>query len=108
MDLQHAADIGRDHYLNGRSDGADVIHLGVKDLHGKLILCDVVGSRTPATLVPMREFDNLFEVFSWKYLKCDSPLTVQSYKDRDENLRQVYLAVATRVLGGASPGTRAT
>jgi radical SAM superfamily enzyme YgiQ (UPF0313 family) len=61
---------------------------------------------TPTTLPRdefMREFDNLFEVFSWKYLKVDSPLTVQSYKDRDENLRQLYLAVATRVLGGASP-----
>jgi radical SAM superfamily enzyme YgiQ (UPF0313 family) len=58
---------------------------------------------TPTTMPRdefMREFYDLYHVFSANYFKCDSPLTVQSYKERDE----LYLAVATRVLGGGSPG----
>ena len=52
----------------------------------------------------MREFDNLYQVFSWNYYSADSPLTVQSYKDRDERLREAYISIARRVLGGAASG----
>ena len=51
----------------------------------------------------MQEFENLYQVFCSSYYKCDSPLTVQAYKDRDERLRQAYIEVATRVLGGGGP-----
>lgn len=71
---------------------------------------DLQHAVTPTTLPPdefMREFENLYQVFCWNYLKADSPLTVQAYKDRDERLRQAYIAVATRVLGGGGAGTAA-
>lgn len=64
---------------------------------------DLQHAVTPTTLPPeefVREFENLFQVFGGNYFKADSPLTVQYYKDRDERLRQAYLQVATRVLGG--------
>ena len=53
----------------------------------------------------MREFDGLYQVFSENYYKADSPLTVESYKDRDEQLRQAYISIARRVLGGAGGAT---
>lgn len=46
------------------------------------------------------EFENLYQVFAGNYLGCDSPLTVQSYKERGEELRDVYIKIARHVLGG--------
>jgi radical SAM superfamily enzyme YgiQ (UPF0313 family) len=62
---------------------------------------------TPTTMPRddfMREFYDLYHVFSSNYFKCDSPLMLQSRKDRDEQLKQAHLAVARRVLGGGIPG----
>jgi radical SAM superfamily enzyme YgiQ (UPF0313 family) len=50
------------------------------------------------------EFDSLFRVFWWNYMQSDSPLTVQSYHDRDERLHETYMSIARRVLGGG-PGS---
>jgi methyltransferase len=47
----------------------------------------------------MKEFENLYEVFSLDYLRCESPLTVDSYTQRSEELRRAYMAVAAHVLG---------
>jgi radical SAM superfamily enzyme YgiQ (UPF0313 family) len=61
---------------------------------------------TPTTLAReefMREYYDLYHVFSPNYFKCGSPLTVQCYSERDEWLQQVYLTVATTVLGGEGP-----
>jgi len=53
----------------------------------------------------MREFDGLYQVFSKNYQRAESPLTVEAYKDRDEQLRQAYISIARRVLGGAGSPT---
>lgn len=64
---------------------------------------DLQHAVTPTTMPHdefMKEFDNLYQVFAPNYLKCDSPLTVQSYKDRSQQMRDAYISIATRVLGG--------
>jgi len=48
----------------------------------------------------VKEFENLYQVFALNYLECESPLTVQSYKDRSQLMREAYIRIATRVVGG--------
>jgi radical SAM superfamily enzyme YgiQ (UPF0313 family) len=50
----------------------------------------------------MHEYENLYRVFWMNYYKADSPITVQTAKDRDERLRETYLAVARHILGTSS------
>jgi radical SAM superfamily enzyme YgiQ (UPF0313 family) len=56
-----------------------------------------------ATTMPrhefMHEFDNLYQVFAENYYNCFSPLTLQSYRERSESMREAYIALAARVLG---------
>jgi len=55
----------------------------------------------------MRQFYNLYHVFSSSYHQADSPLTLQAYKERDEQRQQLYRKVALRVAGGETPGAAA-
>ena len=48
----------------------------------------------------VKGFENLYQVFALNYLKCDSPLTVESFKDRSRLMHDAYVSIATRVLGG--------
>jgi radical SAM superfamily enzyme YgiQ (UPF0313 family) len=48
----------------------------------------------------MHEYDSLYRVFWMNYYQADSPITMQTMKERDEKLRDTYLAVARHVLGG--------
>ncbi len=46
-----------------------------------------------------KQFDNLYQVFTTKYLDNDSPLIVQAFDEEpDENLRKAYVALASGVL----------
>jgi radical SAM superfamily enzyme YgiQ (UPF0313 family) len=48
----------------------------------------------------MHEYDSLYRVFWMNYYQSNSPITVQTYNERDEKLHEMYLAVARRVLSG--------
>jgi radical SAM superfamily enzyme YgiQ (UPF0313 family) len=48
----------------------------------------------------MKEFENLYQVFAGNYLNCESPLTVQSYKDHSDEMKDAYIKIAMAALGG--------
>ena len=50
----------------------------------------------------MHEYDSLYRVFWVNYFESDSPITMQTYKERDERLHDTYMAVARRVLSGGA------
>ena len=50
-ELEHAADIRRRQDL--RPGGGDIVHLGGKNLHGELILDDVVHARAATAVIRM-------------------------------------------------------
>ena len=55
------------------------------------------------TTMPKEEFqhqyDSLYRVFWMNYQQADSPITVQTAKDRDERLHDTYMAIARHILG---------
>jgi radical SAM superfamily enzyme YgiQ (UPF0313 family) len=53
----------------------------------------------------MHEYDSLYRVFWMNYAQADSPITVQTAKERDERLRETYLAVARHILGAGGLGS---
>ncbi len=50
----------------------------------------------------MHEYDSLYRVFWTSYFQSDSPITMQTYKERDDRLHETYLAVARHILGGTA------
>jgi radical SAM superfamily enzyme YgiQ (UPF0313 family) len=50
----------------------------------------------------MHQYDSLYRVFWMNYYQADSPITMQTAKERDERLRETYMAVARHILGGGS------
>ncbi len=48
-----------------------------------------------------RRFEDLYQVFAANYLRSESPLTVESYQEHDDALRDAYISIARRVLGGS-------
>ncbi|NIM48281.1 MAG: radical SAM protein [Gemmatimonadales bacterium] len=66
---------------------------------------DLQHAVTPTTLQKerfMELYNSLYHIFSLSYLKCESPLTVQGFKERSAELSETYIQLATRVLGQRS------
>ena len=53
----------------------------------------------------MKQFDDLFQVFSSNYYNSESPLTVAAYKKRSADLRAAHIALAAKILGMSPPSS---
>lgn len=67
---------------------------------------DLQHAVTPTALPPeefAREYENLYRVFKSRYASSESELSLQHYRDRSERLREHYMRIALRALGGSPP-----